>query len=189
MALGHHDFVVDGHTVAAQQRPEAFDFFTKFFNEHTFDRVIEIGTAHGGLTFWLRKFTGLPVVTYDIVEKPLYPVLREAGVDVRIKNVLNPANAAEIAADLQRPGRVLLLCDGGAKSVEFNTFAGFLKDNDCIMAHDYSRDESTYAHTQTLWPWWELRWSDIEAASERYGLQQIVPESEAVVWIVMQKTR
>lgn len=189
MALGHHDFICEGHQLAAQQRPEVFDFFVKLFGEHKFDRIIEIGTSHGGLTFWLRKFTQLPVTTYDIVEKPLYPVLREAGVDVRIKNVLDPVNAAEIAADLQRPGRVLLLCDGGAKSVEFNTFSGSLKHKDVIMAHDYSRDNDTYAHTQTLWPWWELRWSDIEAASERNGLQQIMPESENVVWIVMEKTR
>lgn len=168
--------------VTAQQHNDAFAFFTKFLAEHPVDRIIEIGTAAGGLALWLRVTSKLPVVTYDIAEFALHAKLREMGVDTRTKDVFNPEHQAELSALIRAPGRVLLLCDGGNKIREFNTFSDDLKPGDYIMAHDYCEDRETYfSKMQKVWPWWEIDKSAISAAMARNKLTEIMPESKDAV--------
>jgi hypothetical protein len=185
---GTHVFECAGKQVSAQQHPDAFTFFDKFLSAYPVDRIIEIGTAAGGLAWWLRHRVSVPITTYDIVEHPLHADLRAAGVDVVRGSVFDDTHRAQIEAALQAPGCVLLLCDGGNKVQEFNHFAAYLKPGDVIMAHDYSADRTTYrGWSQAKWPWWEIRWADVAAACERAGLVVADAESEAALWLSMRK--
>lgn len=171
--------------VTAQQHYDAFSFFERFFAAYPVDRIIEIGTAAGGLSMWFRVATKLPVTTYDIHEFPLYAKLRELGVDTRKKDVFHPEHHAELSALIRAPGRVLLLCDGGYKIREFNTFSDDLKNGDYIMAHDYCEDRETYFSTmQPIWKWWEIGKADISQAMNRNSLTEIMPESKFVALLV-----
>jgi hypothetical protein len=75
---GTHVFECAGKQVSAQQHPDAFTFFDKFLTAYPVDRIIEIGTAAGGLAWWLRHRVSVPITTYDIVEHPLHADLRAA---------------------------------------------------------------------------------------------------------------
>lgn len=188
MAVGHFEFKLGGTRFAAQQRPEALPFFAGFFQEIHVDRIIEIGTSHGGLTMWLRVVNHhAQIISYDIREKGQFNLIRERDVDIRIQDVFTSPAQEELTREIQKPGRTLLLCDGGDKIREFNFFSAALKPGDIIMAHDYSRDADTYKVTGAIWPWWEIAWKHIKDAAAAHDLVQIMPESEEVVWIVMRK--
>lgn len=186
---GVHVFNCAGLEVSAQQHPDAFTFFDKFFTENKFDRIIEIGTAAGGFAWWLHHRTGLPITTYDITVRPHHENLRQVGVNVVHGDVFSPENAQAVETSLQAPGRVLLLCDGGDKIREFNRFAAYLKRDDVIMAHDYSHDRASFrGWTQAKWPWWEIQWADVATVCNVFGLIPADPDSAAALWLSMRKT-
>lgn len=166
----------------AQQHVDAFTFFASFFIQHPVDRIIEIGTAAGGLALFFREQNPKAIIdTFDIVERPLHAKLREVGIATHLKDVFEPAHTAELHDMIRAPGRLLLLCDGGNKVREFNEFAGSLKPDDVIMAHDYCADRSNYfPKMQRIWPWWEISWPEIATTMRAVPLSQFMPESEDV---------
>lgn len=185
---GDHQFECAGRVVSAQQHPDAFDFFDKFLVEQKFDRIIEIGTAAGGLAWWLWHNHKTEITTYDIAVRGLHGDLHKAGVGVVHGDVFSDAHRLDIERLIAAPGKTLLLCDGGNKVAEFNHFSAFLKSGDVIMAHDYSADDGTYNnHTKHKWIWWEIRWSDVAAACERAGLVCADKASEGALWLSMRK--
>ena len=189
MCNGVHHFECAGVEVSAQQHPDAFPFFAKFMRENPLDRIIEIGTAAGGLAWWLHHNVKLPITTYDITERPLHAKLREVGVNVVHGDVFDPQHYEAVVKSLQAPGRVLLLCDGGDKIREFNEFAPFLKRDDVIMAHDYSADNNSYLNrTANKWRWWEIRWANVAAIAAAQSLVIADASSEDALWLSMRKT-
>ena len=102
-------------------------------------RVIEIGTSAGGFASMLSyvcQSVGTQFTTMDIrpsLDYKLAPCGRFLTWDCF-------AHIDEIGAWIASPGLTILLCDGGNKPLEFNTFSKFLKPGDIIGAHDYMAD-------------------------------------------------
>lgn len=107
-------------------------------------RIIEIGTCRGGLSIFLKEVAPqrFDLITYDINPynsaygpMPHPELFALYSIDFRLKDCFSATD--EIATLIQKPGTTILLCDGGDKIKEFNTFAPYLKPGDIIMVHDY----------------------------------------------------
>ena len=128
-------FKIEG--ISAAQHPDIAEPFLKIIND--FDRIIEIGTWAGGLTLFLykNKPTQCELISYDI-DISLNEVPRKYNIDFRIGNCFSEETHNEIKQLIEdKSKRVLLLCDGGNKMKEVETFCKYLKSTDVIMCHDY----------------------------------------------------
>jgi len=139
-----------GHT--AQQSHNAYQVFYDLISEVKPKRILEIGTALGGFTEFLKILSdelnlNINILSYDISERPWYNQMVEKGIDVRVENIFNEdwTNVKQEVIDfVQQDGVTIVLCDGGWKIGEFKIFSKFIKDGDFILAHDYSYDKVTY---------------------------------------------
>lgn len=130
-------------------------------------RIIEIGTYRGGFTACLgiiaKNAENMPSVhTFDVsnhVDEKTKRWLNVFGVDRRG----DCFEKDEIAGLMRGNGVALLLCDGGDKVREFNTFAEFLKPGDIIAAHDF--------HDYVYWPWQEITIEQIKGTLTKYNIQ------------------
>jgi len=117
----------------------------------TFKNVVEIGTYNGGLTSWVFDNTDAKLISYDIDGTINYT--KRTDIDFRIDDCFNEHAFKDIIELIQSEGRTLVLCDGGDKPKEFNTFSKYLKPNDVIMAHDYSESETDWLDKTNFWQW------------------------------------
>jgi cephalosporin hydroxylase len=114
-------------------------------------RIVEIGSYNGGFTMalafagWTK---GVEVFSYELGEAPKEE-WREMARFLKVQFLRGNCFACEeeIRQLLGQPGRSFLLCDGGDKVKEFNTFAKYLKAGDLIAAHDCGTP---------YWPWSEF---------------------------------
>jgi cephalosporin hydroxylase len=153
-----------------QNGPIVFDTIFKHFinSDIRIGRIIELGTAHGGLSVLFGMFAcsyGCKYITYDIFDTPNYKDLfKRLDIDFRQKDIFE--NESEIAKEIQSDDVTVLLCDGGDKIKEFNIFSKYLKQGDVILAHDYSPDEEyyrTYSHNN-IWSFYEINYNSIKDA-------------------------
>lgn len=119
----------------------------------TFDNIIEIGTYNGGLTSWLydNKNPNAMVVSYDIDG-----TINHTGrtdIDFRVEDCFEEKPFNDIISYIQRPGRTLVVCDGGDKPKEFSVFSEYLKSDDVIIAHDYSVSDEHWKLVTEYWQW------------------------------------
>lgn len=162
-------------------------------------RIVEIGTAAGGLTMFLKWCVddlnlSTPVITYDKVTPLGSQALSEAGVDTRVRSWHYDEPpwlpTPEFIELLQEPGRVILLCDGGNKIHEFNTLAPLIKSDDIIMAHDYARDRDFFDNNikGVVWDWLEITDNDISDISRSENLEPYMQdEFDNCVWVCKKK--
>jgi len=105
-------------------------------------RVIEIGTCKGGLSSLLSFICGevkAKFTTMDTRASLIYE-LAPCGQFLQWDCF---QHQEEIMAWIGSPGQTILLCDGGNKMLEFNTFVRALKPGDIIAAHDCIFDDET----------------------------------------------
>ena len=98
--------------------------------------------------------------------------------------------AAEPKSFIQRPGRTLVLCDGGFKRFEVPFLARFLKNGDIIMSHDYAKDFDYFeSHIRNkIWNWMEIQDRDIQGCMHKYNLDKIMEETfDPVVWVCLER--
>jgi cephalosporin hydroxylase len=169
------------------QHPNAPEIFQKFLFDLKPQRILEIGTFHGGLTLLLRDILdniGLNnsmIKTYDINNQEfLKPLVKERKVKVETKNIFNDSytdfvnqqEEIEISSFIKQPGVSLVMCDGGCKKCEYNLLARFLKEGDVIMAHDYAPDEKYFQQymKDKIWNWLEISDLDIDKTNIEYNL-------------------
>jgi tRNA A58 N-methylase Trm61 len=169
--------------VIMYQNPSVQVVFSHFFREHSsvITRIIEFGTGHGGLALLLSDCTGpgVDIFSYDVVdyadENSLARVVTAHKVIRKLKNVFLPETILEIKEliDSNSTGRTLLVCDGGDKINEFNTFSNFLRSGDFIMAHDFARTRDAFAHTMLnkRWNRCNIVEADIHASCLQHNLQ------------------
>jgi predicted O-methyltransferase YrrM len=102
--------------------------------------IIEIGTGVGGLSLFLalncyeRGYKSL--LTYDYKQKADVKLFDLLNVRYIIRDVFNEKSIQEIKEYADIP--IFLMCDGGNKPKEFNTFVPYLKDGSVIAAHDFN---------------------------------------------------
>jgi len=189
--MANRDFKYGENNIPVQQVPTAFEIFTSFFAKESFDYVIEIGTSYGGLSLYLHEqslINNFKFTTYDISDSRLKRAWGNLQIpfDYRIEDCFSQTTKEEIVGVLQN-NKCLLLCDGGNKIEEFNTFGAFLSKGSYIMAHDYSPNKEYFKAniSNKVWNWLEIRDSDVAAAQTSYNLRESDYHSDFtnVVWL------
>lgn len=184
----------------AQQSHYAYEVFYNFLKETSPKRILEIGTAMGGFTQFLRIVTdelGLntEILSYDIAERPWYNQMIELGIDVRVENIFNDEwndVKEEVKTFINEDGITVVLCDGGVKKYEFNLLSNFIKTNDFILAHDYAEDIVDFENRVygKIWNWFEIQNSDIIESCLRNNLEYYEKDSfESAAWTCRKKVR
>lgn len=183
-----HFFYQDEHTVS--QVPGVERYFEKLLINEKFNTIIEIGTQYGGLTYIISDIIKnnnlnsnlytLDFVHYDWVEKESkIRNFNYINLDERSDEFLNT-----VIGLIENGGKTLVLCDGGNKIEEFNRYSKFLKQNDFIMAHDYSKNEDFFQKeiNGKIWNWLEIQLSNI---SESVNSQNLVEYHKVDFWEVV----
>jgi cephalosporin hydroxylase len=185
-----------GHS--AQQSHNAYKVFYDFISEVKPKQILEIGTALGGFTEFMKLIVdeiGLQtsILSYDIAERPWYRDMVEKGIDVRVENIFNDDWSAvkkEVEDYVKQEGVTIVLCDGGWKIGEFKIFSGLIKKDDFILAHDYAYDNETFEEKikNKIWNWLEITYQDIKDYSEENNLEFYNQDLFSnAVWLCMKK--
>ena len=182
-----------GH--AAQQNPIAYEVFYKFLESVRPVRIIEIGTAFGGFTTFLRlccNDLGLntEIRSYETHDGfTHYDSIRDMNIDIRIEDIFYPAYTTikQDAIDyIQEDGITVVLCDGGHKIHEYNLLTPFIKTGDFILAHDYASNKEDFEQNINMkfWNWHEIQDSDIEEVSNTNNLEPFMQDDfTKAVWV------
>lgn len=167
-----------GH--GAQQSHRAYRVFYDFLCTEKPARILEIGTALGGFTTFLRIVAdecspGMEIMSFDISDKSYYDEIRARNIDVRVQDVFGGdfKSVDQFVIDyIQKEGVTVVLCDGGWKVGEFNILSNYIKPGDYIMAHDYAPNREVFAsdYDKKIWNWCEITDEDIKNACERNAL-------------------
>jgi hypothetical protein len=182
----------DGH--AAQQYHGVYEVFYNFLKDVKPVRILEIGTALGGFTAFLKiccNELGLNtnIRSYDINSNPWYKDIINMGVDIRVENIFSDGFESmdeEVINYIQGDGLTIVLCDGGWKIGEFNLISKYLKNDDFILAHDYAENKEKFELNikNKIWNWHEISESDIKDACIINNLNDYNREVfESVVWV------
>jgi hypothetical protein len=171
------------------QTPEFMMVFNEIFNRENFARVIEIGTFHGGLSLFLAfcaLVQNMQFHTFDMRmngKTEVYAKIRRLGGTFEKLNIFQKPGIDKIKQLISAPGRVMLLCDGGDKPKEIQTFAPFLKKDDIIMGHDYFDTKKSWGFQQK-WLSCALVKADIQGTCKKYNLapwyEHVLPE---IFWV------
>lgn len=178
------NFLCEGIHVG--QVPGIQNYFKMILKD--FDRIIEIGTDIGGLTLFihLNKKDECELISYDILES-INKVPKKYKIDFRIGDCFSEKTFNEIKNLIIEPSkRILLLCDGGNKNREFNTFCKFIKPNDVIMCHDFSESPQDFTIIKDNTGWIHSSESDLQSINEsinKYNLDKFhYNEFKSVIW-------
>jgi hypothetical protein len=184
--------------MAAQQTHEVYEVFYNFLNEVKPVRILEIGTALGGFTQFLKWVSEeinhpIDILSYDIYGRSWYDDMINSGIDVRIEDIFTDNYQGvkqEVIDFIQQDGVTIVLCDGGNKIGEFNVLSNFIKSGDFIMAHDYGENKEVFETkiNRKLWNWFEISNDNIEESCVSNNLDYYNKETfENVVWTCRQK--
>jgi len=198
---------MEGHFIyknlIISQHPNVIDVFDKLIESIKPKRILEIGTADGGLTLLLRDLLNKHnlkdslIRTYDILEQVNLKNKNVENIEIITKNTFNYEYSKleysdELKEFIQMDGKTLVLCDGGSKINEFRLISPFLKIGDVIMAHDYAHDEKTFKKEieNEIWNWHEIQYSDIKESCEKNNLESyMIDEFQKVVWVCKIKAK
>jgi hypothetical protein len=180
--------------MTSQQNHNVYEVFYNFLNEIKPKRILEIGTALGGFTQFLKKVSDesqldINILSYDIYEMNWYKNMIELGIDVRVENVFDSNYQSvkqEVIDFIQQDGVTIVLCDGGNKVGEFNILSNYIKQNDFIMAHDYidTRENFNQNYYKKIWNWHEISEGDITNSCEKNNLKSYNKETfDSVIWV------
>jgi len=184
--------------LASQQNHNVYEIFYNFLNEIKPKRILEIGTALGGFTQFLKNVSdeselNIDILSYDIHRMDWYQSMVKPGLDIKVENVFDEHYLTvkqEVIDFIQQDGITIVLCDGGNKVGEFNILSNFIKQGDFIMAHDYvdTRENFNQNYDRKIWNWHEISESDISIACDRNNLKpynKVIFDS--VVWVCKTK--
>jgi len=125
--------------VGAAQMPGTDLVFSVVIKD--FDLIIEIGTDNGGFSVWLykNKRPEALFLTYELEPSHVkIPKNHEVNDSIRYCDCFSPDIIDSISSLIASRDKTLILCDGGAKTKEFDIFSKFLKIGDVIMLHDFA---------------------------------------------------
>jgi cephalosporin hydroxylase len=196
--------LIDGDSLSAfmgctaQQSHHAYQLFYNFLNDVKPSRILEIGTALGGFTEFLKIISDelnldTKILSYDISERPWYNQIIEKGIDVRVENIFSDDWSSvkqEVVDFIQKDGVTIVLCDGGWKIGEFKVLSKKIKSGDYILAHDYSVNKEVYETEikDKIWNWCEITEEDINESVIENNLESYKPnEFSNAVWVCKTK--
>ena len=198
---------VIGHTAykgyTAQQHENAFSVFEEFLKEIRPSQILEIGTAGGGFTLFLRDvlnsigLENTPIKSFDVLPCAWYDNIRAHNIEINIENIfdhsyMNLEKPEKVVPFIQQDGVTLVLCDGGFKIGEFRMLSDYLKVGDFIMAHDYVDNLENFEanYLGKIWNWCEIKDSDIAQACEKNNLVPYNKENfDKAVWVCRKKVQ
>ena len=162
--------IVDG--VIAAQTPKITETFLKILPD--FKQIVEIGFHRGGLSLWLHKnkIPTTELVSYDISLSD--KEIDNLEISFLQGDCFEENTIEDIKKFIQKPGKTLVLCDGGNKNKEFNLYSSFLKIGDVIMCHDYSESTEEFhkISIELNWPHpSESNYDGIKDTITRFGLE------------------
>lgn len=177
------------------QNPNVFRVFYEFLSTIRPKRILEIGTADGGFTCFLRVCCNDLELNTDIRS---YDIFRcgftgRYNVDFRCENIFNDDYTLmnpEVIEYIKGEGTTLVLCDGIQKIKEFNLIGKYIKPNDFIMAHDYCDSLPLFydKFSGVIWNWCEITESAIVEDSIKNNLTHYNQDIfSPVVWLCKQK--
>lgn len=183
---------------AAQQNHNTYQVMHNILSETKPSRILEIGTALGGLTGFVNytcKILDIDcnVRSYDIHYNSWYEDLKRDGIDIRIENIFGDNYSSipyEVIEYVQSDGLTLILSDGGSKKDEFRILSKYLKTQDIIMAHDYAPNRLFFREymMNNIWNWMEINDSDIAQACVDHNLIDFMrDELLSVAWVGKRK--
>lgn len=189
-----HDGLSSVLNHAAQQHHDVYEVFYNFLKETKPARILEIGTALGGFTQFLKLALNdldnpAKILTYDIHRMDWYKDLEDNGIDVRVENVFGDNFESvnqEVIDFIQGDGVTIVLCDGGNKVGEFNLLSKYIKNGDYILAHDYvdSTENFISNYKDKIWNWHEISDTYIEQACLDNNLKSYNKDIfDKVVWV------
>jgi cephalosporin hydroxylase len=177
----------------AQQHHNVYSTFYKLIDDTKPKRILEIGTALGGFTMFLKKVVDsfnldTKILTFDISARPWYDDMKQMGIDVRVEDIFNDYQDIpnEIKNFIKQDGLTIILCDGGDKIKEFKLLSHFLKKGDIIMAHDYAPNQEYFDNyiNGKIWNWLEIQDKDINESCMKHNLTPFMEyELRDVVWV------
>ena len=135
--VNKHLYKIDGIWVWPMQNNQIFNLFESLFGNNKIERIIEIGTAYGGLPILLRVmgFTG-DLITYNIhneLSNDIESLFKKFSIEQKICDAFE---SQDLINSITSDGTTLLICDGGDKPKEVNFFSKHLKINDIIFEFD-----------------------------------------------------
>lgn len=187
-------------TFIAAQRIEAFDVIEEFIRQHKPDKILEIGTAAGGLTSFINHVgkeanEQFKMISTDISERPEYDAIINEGVTILIEDIFSWETETvknSIVLDfLSDNSKKIIFCDGGNKKVEFKILAKYLNVGDFILAHDYIDTTENFVNNFAgkIWNWMEVCEEDLADVCEQHNLEEYNKEMfSPIVWACRQKT-
>ncbi len=186
----------DGYS--AQQFHGAYQVFYNFISEVKPKRILEIGTALGGFTTFLKICCDelnldTNIRSYDVHSNPWYKDIIARGVDIRIENIFSEGFKEmdnEVIDYINGDGVTIVLCDGGWKVGEFNLISKYIKLGDFILAHDYAENREIFETkiNGKIWNWFEISDLDINQATVENKLNIYKKDIfENVAWTCRQK--
>lgn len=146
-----------------------------------FDTIVEIGSYNGGLSSYIfdNRKDGAMFVSYDIEPKINQAKLDKGRteIDFRVGDCFDESAYKDIKEYIERPGRTLMICDGGNKTKEFIEFSKYLKKNDIIVLHDYKDEnyENLFFEAKDYWQWpymFECSYDSIKDAVKENDLEK-----------------
>tara|TARA_B100000035_G_C20875091_1_gene497992 strand:+ start:123 stop:746 length:624 start_codon:yes stop_codon:yes gene_type:complete len=204
--MANRDFKYKG--VPTQQATNVHEAFETFFDENTFDYVLEIGTSYGGLSLFLYEQSlkhNFNFITYDYLDfkngkwahrinslKQAQPETWENSKHLfKNQDIFTEESVSELSAILKN-NKCLLLCDGGDKVREFNLYSEYIQPGSYIMAHDYASDKDYFSKhiSGKIWNWHEIQDSDIIEKVNEHNLSKCPQYYDAfrkVVWACFTK--
>lgn len=183
---------------AAQQHHNVYAVFYNFLTKIKPNRILEIGTAQGGFTNFLKMCCddigiSTEIRSYDIIEHGWYDDIRKNGIDIRVENIFSTDYKyiqQDVIDFINKDGVTLVLCDGGNKIGEFNIIARHIKSGDFIMAHDYVDTHNNFIDNfkNKIWNWHEINDNDINSIVIENNLISYDKEQfDKVVWVCKYK--
>ncbi len=176
----------------------ALEMFTKILDEEKPQHIVEIGTAKGGLSAFLAIWAERNACSFATFELHYAPhpsnikIIEALGGRMIFLDVFSHEGRTTIYEMLARPGKTVVLCDGGNKPEEFRTFGPHLKPGDLIMAHDYAKDSEAFHNriNGKIWCWHEISLDQVQETMDRNDIQLCHDEiASENVWLCTKRVK
>ncbi len=91
------------------------------------------------------------------------------GIACRVADPLAAESRQELVEFIRRPGKTMILCDGGNKPAELKAVVGIAKPGDIVLAHDYASDREVFESEirGKRWNWCEITDADLPSSGIR----------------------